>query len=87
MAHQLAADFPDGVWFVGLAEVRDATLVARTVAETLGVEEVAGDVLAALRGQLRTRRALLVLDNFEQVADAAPLVIQLLGGAGAGPRW
>ena len=81
VAHELAADFPDGVWFVGLAEVRDATLVARTVAEALGVEDVEGDALAALRGQLRTRRLLLVLDNFEQVDDAAPVVSQLLAAA------
>ena len=82
-AHELAADFPDGVWFVALADVRDPALVARTVAEALAVEDVEGDVVGPLREHLRDRRLLLVLDNFEQVDDAAPLVSDLVA-AGEG---
>ncbi|HYH33563.1 MAG TPA: BTAD domain-containing putative transcriptional regulator, partial [Nocardioides sp.] len=80
-AHQLAADFADGVWFIGLAEVRDPAVVARTVAEALEVEDVEGDALGALRAHLRGRRLLLVLDNFEQVESAAPVVSELLAAA------
>jgi predicted ATPase/DNA-binding CsgD family transcriptional regulator len=71
--------FPDGVRFVGLAPVADPSLVASTVAQALGVRE-AGDkpLPERLEAFLRDRRFLLVLDNFEQVVEAAPLVAHLL---------
>jgi predicted ATPase/class 3 adenylate cyclase len=83
---QLAADvadrFPDGVWFVALEPVRDPDLVAGTIMTTLGLVEVAGrtarDVLAEW---LADREVLLVLDNFEQVIDGAPVVADLLRAA------
>lgn len=80
-AYELAVDFPDGVWFVALADLRDPALVARTVAETLEVDDVEGDVARPLAEHVRERRLLLVLDNFEQVDDAAPWVSELLSGA------
>ncbi|HYG93206.1 MAG TPA: BTAD domain-containing putative transcriptional regulator [Nocardioides sp.] len=80
-AHRLAAEHPDGVWFVPLDAVHDPRLVVRAIAGTLGVEEVAGDVVAPLRAHLAERRVLLVLDNFEQVEDAAPAVTDLLAAA------
>lgn len=83
VAHELAPDFADGVWFVGLADVRDPALVARTIAEAVEVEDLEPDAVVALRDHLRTRRLLLVLDNFEQVDDAAPLVSDLLSAAEA----
>lgn len=83
-SHELAADHPDGVWFVGLADVRDPSLVPQVVAEALGVEE-AGDFLTPLRQHLAGRRILLLLDNFEQVDDAAPVVAELIA-AGDGVR-
>jgi predicted ATPase len=78
-AEVVAADFPDGVWFVPLAPVRDPDLIAPTIARTLGVKEtgerpIAEDI-AAFFG---VRRGLLVLDNFEHVLDAGPLVTVLL---------
>jgi predicted ATPase len=83
---QLAADvaerFPDGVWFVALEPVRDPHLVAGTILTTVGLVESGGrsarDVLAEW---LATRRTLLVLDNFEQVIDGAPVVADLLRAA------
>lgn len=83
VAHRLAADHPDGVWFVGLDALRDPRLVPRAVAHALGVDEVAGDVVGPLTEHLAGRRLLLLLDNFEQVEDAAPLVADLLA---ASPR-
>lgn len=80
-AHALAADHPDGVWFVALDALHDHRLVAGAVADTLGVEVAGSDLTGALSSYLRDRRLLLVLDNFEQVDDAAPLVAELLAAA------
>src|SRR5262249_49468323 len=79
VAGQLAGDFPDGVWFVPLAPVRDPALVASAVAGVLGVRETAGCTLAeGLRTFLRGKRALLLLDNWEHVLEAAPVMTDLL---------
>ena len=81
-ARQVAADFADGVGFVPLAPVRDPALVLPTVARALGVEEAGGRPIAELlREALRGREQLLVLDNVEQVIDAAPEVTGLLEAA------
>jgi predicted ATPase/DNA-binding SARP family transcriptional activator len=81
VAHGLAADHPDGVWFVGLDALHDHRLVAGAIADALEVEVPSGDALPALKGHLRDLRLLLVLDNFEQVEDAAPVVSELLAAA------
>jgi len=80
VAADVAGDEPDGVRFVGLAPVADPNLVASSVAQVLGLRD-AGDAPPAERLQqfLRDKRLLLVLDNFEQVVEAAPLVADLLG--------
>ncbi|WP_433531145.1 BTAD domain-containing putative transcriptional regulator [Micromonospora sp. CA-263727] len=72
---------PDGPWLVELAGVRDGTLLARTVADALGLPEPAGlPELARLVGE---RRTLIVLDNAEHLVDAvADLATALLA---AGP--
>jgi len=69
----------DEAAFVGLAPIVEPALVASAVAQALGVIE-AGDAPLdqQLKTALRDRRLLLVLDNFEQVVDAAPLVADLL---------
>ncbi len=74
-AHELADAFADGVWFVGLATLVDPALVRPTIASTLGIPE------EALLEELRDRELLLLLDNFEQLLDAAPLVTELLHAA------
>lgn len=84
-AHELASGFPDGVWFVGLADVTDPRLVPQTIAEALGIEDSGGDLAAALREHVSSRRLLLVLDNLEQVLDAASFAGELLA-AGPGVR-
>ena len=72
--------FEDGVWFVELAALRDAKLVAATIAQTLGLREVAGQApKVLLKTSLREQQCLLLLDNFEQVIEAAPLIAELLG--------
>ncbi len=73
------AHFPDGVFFVSLASIRDPALVAFTIAQTLGLrEEGKRTSVDSLRRALRDKRALLALDNFEQVAPAASMVADLL---------
>jgi class 3 adenylate cyclase len=81
---QVAADlrdaFPDGVYFVPLAPIGEPGLVAPATARALGIRETAGRPLHdSLKEALRPRRQLLLLDNFEHLLDAAPLVAELLG--------
>jgi predicted ATPase len=78
LAGVLRGDFPDGVAFVVLAPLSDAALVIPTIASALGLRESASQSLrAGLEAHLRDRRLLLVLDNFEQVRDAATEVAAL----------
>jgi predicted ATPase len=64
--------FPDGVWFVPLAALRDPALVLPTVADAIGAD---GDVAR----HIGDGACLLFLDNFEQVVDAAPGLAALAG--------
>jgi len=81
-ASTLVDRFVDGVFFVGLAALGDAELVAPTVAGRLGVQESADrSLLEGLKEHLRDKRLLLVLDNFEHVDEAAPLISELLAAA------
>jgi predicted ATPase/class 3 adenylate cyclase len=74
--------FADGSYFVNLAPISDPNLVATTIAHALGVAEVASrPVEESLYAFLRAKRMLLLLDNFEQVLDAASLVAKLLAAA------
>lgn len=71
--------FMHGVFFVALAAIQDPALVPSTIAGALGVKETAGEsLLERLKEYLRDQHLLLVLDNFEQVTAAAPLVEDLL---------
>lgn len=75
----LAEDFPAGVAFVALAPLHDPAGVLGTVAEALGVRDSGGpSALNVLTTALRDHRVLLLLDNFEQVAEAAGEVAALL---------
>ena len=72
--------FADGMVFVPLAPLRDAALLPSVLAETLGVKEVAGRTLReTLTRHLQDRQTLLVLDNFEHLSGAAPVVGELVG--------
>jgi len=83
MALQVAAElsemYPDGVYFVNLAPIRDPGFVVSTIALALDVKEIAEQpVLDLLKAYLRKRQFLLLLDNFEQVVSAAIQVAELL---------
>jgi predicted ATPase/class 3 adenylate cyclase len=79
-AASLDKAFPHGVFFVALAAVRDAGVMWKTIADGL---DVTGDGPAAdaVTGYLSDRRALLVLDNLEQLHGAAEVVARLLAAA------
>lgn len=79
VAEQVGEAFPDGLAFVDLARLRDPSLVLPSVATTLGIRgSGARALLDAIRDFLREREMLLVLDNFEHVLPAAPVVADLL---------
>jgi predicted ATPase/class 3 adenylate cyclase len=79
IASELIDAFPDGVFFVDLAAVRDPALVLPTIASVLNVREVSpGTVGETLTAYLLPKRMLLVLDNFEQIITAASDVAALL---------
>jgi predicted ATPase len=69
-AAEAAASFPDGVHFVPLEGLRDPGLLAPAVSAALRLPPAQGDPGEGLREHLRSRRLLLVLDNFEQLLEA-----------------
>lgn len=79
VAAEVSDHFPDGVCFVALASLTDPSLLAPTIAQTLGLRE-SGDrsAVESLRAYVAEQRRLLLLDNFEQVVRAAPQVADLL---------
>jgi predicted ATPase/class 3 adenylate cyclase len=84
LALQVGADlleeFSDGVFFVALATITDPELVPSAIAEPLGVRESREQsLLETLTSYLREKCLLLVLDNFEQILEGAPVVGELLG--------
>jgi predicted ATPase/class 3 adenylate cyclase len=83
LALQIAADlldhFPDGVFFVPLAPISDTELAISTIAQVLGLQEIGGrSIRDILMDYLKEKHLLLVLDNFEHLLVAAPLVADLL---------
>ena len=73
-------EFSDGAFFVALATITEPELVASTVARALGVKESAEQpLMESLKSYLHFKHLLLVLDNFEQVLEGAPVVAELLG--------
>jgi predicted ATPase/class 3 adenylate cyclase len=74
--------YPDGVYFVPLALIDDPDLVAATIGHELGLTDGGGRTpVERILEHLRSKRVLAVLDNFEQVIAAAPIVSDLLAGA------
>ncbi|HJR79510.1 MAG TPA: adenylate/guanylate cyclase domain-containing protein, partial [Anaerolineales bacterium] len=79
VAGETLGQFPGGVFFVALAPINDPGLVVSTIAQSLGIAETAGrTLLDSLKDYLQSKSLLLLLDNFEQVIAAAPLVAELL---------
>jgi len=84
IARVVAAEGTSRVLFVELAAVRHAAFVAQSIAEALGVlDPTALDLPGRARLACDGTPTLMVLDNFEQVLDAAPLVADLLRAVAA----
>ena len=80
LAHDLAPSYRDGVWWVELASLTDDRLVAKAIAQALGVRELPDQpIVQSIKSNLRQKHLLLVLDNCEHLlAACAELVYQLL---------
>jgi predicted ATPase/class 3 adenylate cyclase len=83
IAADVLDDYPDGVWFVDLAPIRDPLLVPSAAAQALGIREEPGKtVTQTLCAHLREHKLLIVLDNCEHLVSAcADLVDKLLQAA------
>jgi predicted ATPase/class 3 adenylate cyclase len=79
LGRMLSPEFLDGVAFVGLADVTDAAQFLATVADTLDVKEAEGRTLGdGIAALIADRKALLLLDNLEQIVSAAPDIARLV---------
>jgi len=83
LGRRVLAEFPDGVFFVRLETATDRSDVAAAIGSALGLRpaKAAGDLERRLSDDLRERHRLLILDNFEQALEAAPLIAELLDAA------
>ncbi len=82
VAANLLKDFEDGVFFVSLASIANPDLVTATITQALGLKTSESQIgVELLKRSLSDKQRLLVLDNFEQVAEAAPLLGELLAAA------
>ena len=79
VAERLLDNFADGVYFVSLSPITDPDLVISAIARALGLMEAGERLISPLvKEYLRGRQVLLLLDNFEQVTQAAPLLAEIL---------
>jgi predicted ATPase/DNA-binding CsgD family transcriptional regulator len=79
LAAAVADDYPDGVYFVPLAPVRDPGLVPSTIVQSIGLQDARDrPLMEHLVSQLRERQLLIVLDNFEHLLAGASVVTRLL---------
>ena len=86
LAQQLASElkeaFADGVWFVPFASIGNAILVPQSIMQGLHIRPtLAMSGVQTLIAYLQNKQLLLILDNFEHVGDAAPVVSELLAAA------
>jgi non-specific serine/threonine protein kinase len=78
-ATELLEEFEDGVFFVRLAPINDAALVASAIAKALDMKETGQlSFVGRFKEKLRDKRMLLVLDNFEHLIVAGPMIVDLL---------
>jgi predicted ATPase/class 3 adenylate cyclase len=83
IAASVLDQFPDGVYFVPLSAIYDPELVPSAIAQALAISTTGRQrPIDALIDHLREKRTLLILDNFEQVLEAAPVARHLLEGSG-----
>jgi predicted ATPase len=82
VARRLQGVFKDGVYFIPLSAVTDPNLVLPTIAKVLAIPEDANKpILETLKEHLEHKQILLLLDNFEQITSAAPVLSELIAEA------
>ena len=82
LANELKDAFADGVWFVPLASIGDAIMVPQSIIQGLQIRPtLAMTSVQNLIAYLQNKHLLLILDNFEHVGDATPVVSELLAAA------
>jgi predicted ATPase/class 3 adenylate cyclase len=83
VAAEVADGFSDGVFFVDLAPVSDPDMLPARILETLGIQASTREESPEMRlnSQLSNRNVLMILDNFEQLLDGAPLIADMLRAA------
>ncbi|MGX5845228.1 ATP-binding protein [Mesorhizobium sp. ArgA1] len=86
VAESLVPGYPDGVWLVDFALLRDAALAANAIAMAIGLAVHSADALATLREQLRDREMLIVLDSCEHIIEAAAQCADLILAGAAGVK-
>lgn len=75
-------DFEDGVFFVSLASVTKPDMVVSSIAKVMDIVETSGQsILDSMKSALKDKHRLLIIDNFEQVIAAAPMLSELLASA------
>jgi predicted ATPase/DNA-binding SARP family transcriptional activator len=78
-AERCAAEYRDGTWFVGFADISDPQLIASTICQALELAEQPGRTPAErLREWVSEREVLLVLDNLEQLAEGSAVLAEVL---------
>ena len=79
LATSLTDHFKDGIYFVDLVPVREPESVLTTIARTIGLKETSDKpIIDELGKQFHEKKLLLLLDNFEQLIDATPYIVELL---------
>jgi predicted ATPase/DNA-binding SARP family transcriptional activator len=87
-AESVAGRFPDGVWWVDLEPLADASLVSQAIAASMGLrEQSTRPMTLALAEAVRSKEALLVLDNCEPFVEECARLVESLLGEGAGMRF
>ncbi len=82
VARRLLTEFEHGVFFIEMADISRPEMVAAAIAQPLGIKEEGGKALIeVLKSYLTGKQMLVVIDNFEQVAEAAPQIAGLLAAA------
>jgi len=78
---EMLRELEDGVWWVSLGAIHDARLVPSAIAAVFDVAEGGGPLLEGIKSALASKSLLLILDNFEQVLDAARTIGEILAFA------
>src|SRR2546430_6669500 len=81
IARRLSETFADGVFFVSLAPLRESEQVILAIAQAIGLETGTPSLWSRLQAYLHDKQLLLLMDNFEHICTAAPLLADLLSSA------